>query len=81
MLTIIQACSAAIYACFIEEVKLGVGEHFGNPHQISNLKTILHWGYFHGLATVTGISSVKVSVGFFLLRLVEWKWYKVLNYP
>jgi len=71
-----MVCSATVFAFFVEEVKLGVGEHFGNPHQFSNFSSILHWGYFHGIVLVTGISSVKVSVGFFLLRLVQGKWYK-----
>lgn len=35
-------------ACFVEEVKLGVGEHFGNPHQLLNFTGIIHWGYYHG---------------------------------
>jgi len=76
IMIVAMACSATVFACFVEMVKLGVGEHFGNPHMLSNLTTILHWGYFNGLANVTGISSVKLSVGFFLLRLGQGKWYK-----
>ena len=71
------ACSATVLACYIEEVKLGVGEHFGNPHMLMNFQEILHWSYFHAWVIVIGNSSVKISVGFFLLRLVQGRWYKV----
>jgi hypothetical protein len=64
-------------AFFVQEVRLGVGEHFGNPHQLMNFTEILQWSYYHGWILVIGISSVKISVGFFLLRLVQGKWYKV----
>lgn len=64
-------------AFFTEEVRLGVGEHFGNSHQLNNFTEILYWTFFHSWMLVIGISSVKLSVGFFLLRLVQGKWYKV----
>lgn len=67
--------------CFVGEVKLGVGEHFGNPELMENYQEILHWTYFHGWIIVLGICSVKISVGFFLLRLVQGKWYKVCLAP
>lgn len=57
-------------------MKLGVGEHFGNPELMANYEGILHWMYFHGWVIVLGICTVKISVGFFLLRLVQGKWYK-----
>lgn len=66
-----------MFVCFVEEVKLGVGEHFGNPELMGNYEEFLHWSYFHGWLIVLGICSVKISVGFFLLRLVQGKWYKV----
>jgi hypothetical protein len=61
----------------VEEVKLGVGEHFGNPKLMANYEAILHYSYFHALLNVLGISSVKISVGLFLLRIIHGKWYKV----
>jgi len=76
VLIVALVCSATVLACFIEEVKLGVGEHLGNPHVSMNIQKILHWSYFHAWLIVVGISSVKISVGFFLLRLVQGKWYK-----
>jgi len=68
--------SIAVLGFIIEEVKLGVGEHYGNPHQLSNFSNILYWSYYHSFTIVMGISLVKISVGFFLLRLVQGKWYK-----
>ena len=72
-----RLCSAAVYVCFVAEVKLGAGEHMSNPQLLGNLTLISHWTYFHSWILVVGISSVKISVGFFLLRLVQGKWYKV----
>ncbi|KAG9234501.1 hypothetical protein BJ875DRAFT_484127 [Amylocarpus encephaloides] len=69
-------CSATAFVFFVLEVNAGVGEHYGNPHLMSNLPTILHYSYHHGWLIVTGISSVKISIGFFLLRLVQGKWFK-----
>jgi len=76
IILVAMASSLAVLGCMIQEVKLGVGEHLGNPHQTANFAAILHYSYFHGSAIVIGISSVKISVGFFLLRLVQGKWYK-----
>jgi len=42
-----------------------------------NYETILHRSFFHAWLMLISISSVKVSVGLFLLRLVQGKWYKV----
>ncbi|KAE8453535.1 hypothetical protein EG329_010396 [Mollisiaceae sp. DMI_Dod_QoI] len=68
--------SVATFACFIAEVDLGVGHHTTNPEIIQNMQTISHWFFFHGLLNVFGISTVKVSIGFFLLRLVQGTVYK-----
>jgi len=77
ILILSMACTASVLAFTIKEVRLGVGEHYGNPHQFFNLQEILHWSYFHSWVIVLGNSSVKLSVGFFLLRLVQGRWYKV----
>jgi hypothetical protein len=71
-----RLCSAAVYVCFVAEVKLGAGEHISNPQLLGNLTIISHWTYFHSWILVIGISSVKISVGSFLLRLVQGKWHK-----
>jgi len=77
ILILSMVCTALVLAFTVKEVRLGVGEHWGNPHQFFNLQEILHWSYFHAWVIVLGNSSVKLSVGFFLLRLVQGRWYKV----
>jgi hypothetical protein len=37
---------------------------------------MLHWQFFHSLTVTLGISLIKISVAFFLLRLVPGKAYK-----
>ena len=75
----LRVCSAAVYACFIGEVTAGVGEHITNPQLLGDTETIQEWSYFHAWIVVAGISFVKISIGFFLLRLVQGKWLKVNN--
>ncbi|KAN0119617.1 hypothetical protein V8E51_001825 [Hyaloscypha variabilis] len=75
-MVVAMVCSAAVYACFIGEVKLGVGEHITNPQLDRNTETIQEWSFFHAWIVVVGISFVKISIGFFLLRLVQGKWLK-----
>jgi hypothetical protein len=41
---------------------------------------MLHWQFFHSLTVTLGISLVKISVAFFLLRLVPGKAYKWFLY-
>jgi hypothetical protein len=67
----------AVLVFLVTEVHLGVGEHFGNPHLMMNYQEIVHWSYHHAWIVVIGVSSVKISVGCLLLRLVQGKWYKV----
>ncbi len=40
------------------------------------LGKMLHWQFFHSLTVTLGISLIKLSVAFFLLRLVPAKAYK-----
>jgi hypothetical protein len=70
-------CSVAAFTFFVLEVHAGVGEHIGNPHLTSNLKEIFRYSYHHGWIIVVGISAVKLSVGLFLFRLAQGKWFKV----
>jgi hypothetical protein len=37
----------------------------------------IHWNFFHSIIVTLGISLVKVSIAFFLFRLVTGKAYKV----
>jgi hypothetical protein len=44
------------------------------------LVKMLHWQFFHSLTVTLGISLIKLSVAFFLLRLVPGKVYKWFLY-
>lgn len=44
------------------------------------LVRMLHWQFFHSLIVTVGISLIKLSVAFFLLRLVPGKTYKIFLY-
>jgi hypothetical protein len=51
--------------------------HINSPKLLANLATITQWLFHHAWLIVLGISTAKISVGFFLLRLVQGRWYKV----
>ena len=70
-----------MFVCFVEEVKLGVGHHtsaiFADPVLAANFSRIIEWPWIHALFNLVAIFFVKISVGLFLLRLVQGKGYKV----
>jgi hypothetical protein len=76
---VVQVCSVSVFGLLVAEVHLGIGEHFGSMHLMMNYEAILHRSWYHAWLMLIGISSVKVSVGLFLLRLVQGKWYKVCS--
>ncbi|KAH7336337.1 hypothetical protein BKA65DRAFT_552994 [Rhexocercosporidium sp. MPI-PUGE-AT-0058] len=76
VMIVAMVCSAGTLACFVGEVYNGVGHHITHPMLFVNMQTIAHWSWFHAIINVTGVSCVKISVGLFLLRLVQGKWYK-----
>ncbi|TVY19162.1 hypothetical protein LARI1_G002762 [Lachnellula arida] len=78
VMLVAMVCSVAILSFVVLEVQLGVGEHFGNPHLMKNYDQILHWTYHHSWILIVGISGVKISVGIFLLRLIQGKMYREL---
>lgn len=61
--------------CFIGECETGAGKHFWDV-DFSLFPAFLRWQYIHGILLVVGISLVKISIGFFLLRLIKHKWYR-----
>jgi len=71
-----MVCSLGVIACVIGEVNLGVGRHMGFPQLMANQMILAHYSWFHAWINVLGTSLVKISVGLFLLRLVQGKWYK-----
>lgn len=58
------------------EVGKGVGRHNADPIYLENMSIIIKISFVRGLLLVTGISLVKISVGLFLLRIVEGTVYK-----
>ena len=74
-----QIFGIGVFVCFIGETRNGVGMHtkYIRPDEF---KRMLHWQFFHSLIVTVGISLVKLSVAFFLLRLVPGKNYKWFLY-
>ncbi|CAL3967960.1 unnamed protein product [Diplocarpon coronariae] len=72
-------CGIGVFACYIGECANGKGMHTASlrPREIV---MILHWQYFHSVIVTVGISLVKLSVAFFLLRLVPAKSYRIFLY-
>ena len=68
----------------MEEVKLGVGHNtppiFLDPVLAENLSRVVEWLWIHALFNLGAIFFVKISVGIFLLRLVQGKGYKVRTF-
>ncbi|KAF2997257.1 hypothetical protein E8E14_001573 [Neopestalotiopsis sp. 37M] len=60
--------------CLVEETKYGAGRHFIDI-RLDEFAKLAFWQYVHGPLLVTGISLVKISLGFFLLRFVQGLWY------
>ncbi|TVY83039.1 hypothetical protein LSUE1_G004301 [Lachnellula suecica] len=70
-------CSVGVLVCVVGETHHGVGM-FSAAISDSELVKLLHWQFFHSIIVTVGISLVKLSVAFFLLRLVPSKAYKIL---
>ncbi|KAK8068338.1 hypothetical protein PG996_007450 [Apiospora saccharicola] len=61
--------------CFVGECQTGAGKHVWDI-DMSLFPAFLRWQYIHGILLVVGISLVKISIGFFLLRLIQHRWYR-----
>ncbi|KAE9370760.1 hypothetical protein N431DRAFT_40454 [Stipitochalara longipes BDJ] len=72
-------CGVGVFVCFIGETQHGVGMHTASITAEEFVK-LLHWQFFHSLTVTLGISLIKISVAFFLLRLVPSKAYKWFLY-
>ncbi|KFY98300.1 hypothetical protein V498_01565 [Pseudogymnoascus sp. VKM F-4517 (FW-2822)] len=76
IMIVAQVLSVAVMVCMVLEVGKGVGRHNLDPIYLANMSTVIKIGFFRGLFLVSGISLVKISVGLFLLRIVEGTVYK-----
>ncbi|KAK8074120.1 hypothetical protein PG994_005019 [Apiospora phragmitis] len=76
-MVMIAALIAAIgsMVCFVGECETGAGKHLWDL-DFALFPAFLRWQYIHGILLVVGISLVKISIGFFLLRLIQNKWYR-----
>lgn len=69
----------------MEEVKFGVGHHtaaiFADPDLVASFSKVILTSWIHALFNLIAIFFVKISVGLFLIRLVEGTAYKVYLGP
>ncbi|KAL4868008.1 hypothetical protein BDV12DRAFT_109147 [Aspergillus spectabilis] len=66
-------CSAGVLACFVGESKHGLGQLMRTITADGNDEALAKWFWPHALIIVLGISLVKISIGFFLLRFTAQK--------
>ncbi|KAL2219938.1 hypothetical protein M432DRAFT_543888 [Thermoascus aurantiacus ATCC 26904] len=68
IMLIAMACSFGVLGCFIGESRHGLGRY--SQYITQNDQEILRkYTFYHSLVVMIGISAVKISVGFFLLRV------------
>lgn len=70
IILIAQACAFGVLACFIGETHRGLG-HYSRDIGLEDLGPLSKWTFFHAIVIVLGISSVKMSLAFFLLRFAS----------
>ncbi|KAL4808035.1 hypothetical protein BDV18DRAFT_158154 [Aspergillus unguis] len=61
-------CAAGVFACFIGESRHGLGQYNDAIFANDDWETLTMWFWSHAIIIVLGISLVKISIGFFLLR-------------
>ncbi|RQM05729.1 hypothetical protein DH86_00003574 [Scytalidium sp. 3C] len=72
IICISMICAILTFVCFIGETHHGLGWHTADITETMMIK-LEHWSFYLSLAVTIGISLVKISIGFFLLRLVPGK--------
>lgn len=55
----------------MREIHYGIGRHADDPILIANSKEVTFWSFIRAIFLVFSISGTKISVGLFLLRVVE----------
>ncbi|KAL4926366.1 uncharacterized protein BDV17DRAFT_299756 [Aspergillus undulatus] len=66
-------CSGAVLACFVGESHHGLGQYMQAIFANNDFGPLLKWMWPHAIMVVLGISLVKISIGFFLLRFTNQK--------
>ncbi|PBP28427.1 hypothetical protein BUE80_DR000494 [Diplocarpon rosae] len=72
-------CGIGVFACYVGECSNGKGMHSASIRPDEFVR-ILQWQFYHSVIVTVGISLVKLSVAFFLLRLVPSKSYRIFLY-
>ncbi|KAI9050571.1 hypothetical protein LZ554_005732 [Drepanopeziza brunnea f. sp. 'monogermtubi'] len=65
-----------VFICYVGGTKNGRGRYTADIRP-DEMVRMLHWQFYHSIANTVGISLVKFSVAFFLLRLVPGKRFKM----
>ncbi|PLN84066.1 hypothetical protein BDW42DRAFT_199792 [Aspergillus taichungensis] len=65
-------CAFGVLACFVGESFHGLG-HYSDDIAMADFGILNEWMWYHAIVIVLGISLVKVSLAFFLLRFAARK--------
>ncbi|KAL4758085.1 uncharacterized protein BDW70DRAFT_142395 [Aspergillus foveolatus] len=66
-------CSFGVLACFVGESHHGLGQYMAAIFKNNDFGMLSKWFWGHAIIIVLGISLVKISIGFFLLRFAAQK--------
>lgn len=61
-------------ACFCGTIANGGGQHISDVGTGAQYERLMRWIYVMMIMMITGMSIVKISVGFFLLRFLGHTW-------
>ncbi|KAL1998723.1 hypothetical protein VTN02DRAFT_5679 [Thermoascus thermophilus] len=70
IMLVAMACSFAVLGCFAGESRHGLGRYNQYITQADQVM-LRKYTFYHSIVVMVGISAVKMSVGFFLLRVAE----------
>ncbi|KAL4908639.1 hypothetical protein BDW74DRAFT_166236 [Aspergillus multicolor] len=68
-----MVCSFGVLACFVGESHHGLGQFYAAIFANGDFGELSKWFWGHAIIIVLGISLVKISIGFFLLRFTTQK--------
>lgn len=66
-----QLGCVVVYVCMMREIHYGIGRHSDDPVIKKNNSQISFWSFIRAIFLVFSISGTKISVGYFLLRVVD----------
>ncbi|KAF2786170.1 hypothetical protein K505DRAFT_260469, partial [Melanomma pulvis-pyrius CBS 109.77] len=72
-------CAVGVFIVFLAMTRLGTGKHLWAV-PMEDLLKIAHWQWYFTLLIIIGISFVKLSVAFFLLRIIHRPYYRRFLY-